>query len=102
MQSIEAHQESSQQRRRRHTTNAQMVPQNSVAAAPLCGQYLDTHRPREQGGGHALRRVWKLRRKPMRLFLLIPAALIVSMSMPAFAQDWMRFVSRDDGFSANY
>jgi hypothetical protein len=33
---------------------------------------------------------------------MIPAALILSLSSPAFAQDWTRFVSRDDGFSANY
>ena len=32
----------------------------------------------------------------------IAAALILSLSQPAFAQDWMRFVSREDGFSANY
>lgn len=34
---------------------------------------------------------------------LIPlAALILSLSEPAFAQDWVRFVSPQDGFSANY
>lgn len=38
----------------------------------------------------------------MRLIPLIPAALILCISEPAIAQDWMRFVSRDDGFSANY
>jgi hypothetical protein len=38
----------------------------------------------------------------MRLFPLIAAALIVSASPPAFAQDWARFVSPEDGFSANY
>jgi hypothetical protein len=38
----------------------------------------------------------------MRLIPLIPAALILSLSQPAFAQDWARFVSPDDGFSANY
>ncbi len=41
----------------------------------------------------------------MRLIPLasvIPAALILSVSAPAFAQDWTRFVSTDDGFSANY
>jgi hypothetical protein len=38
----------------------------------------------------------------MRLIPLIPAALILSLAQPAFAQDWTRFVSPDDGFSANY
>ena len=33
---------------------------------------------------------------------MIPAALILSLSQPAFAQDWTRFVSPEDGFSANY
>ena len=35
---------------------------------------------------------------------LIPlvAALILSSAGPVLAQDWMEFVSRDDGFSANY
>jgi hypothetical protein len=33
---------------------------------------------------------------------MIPAALIVSLAQPAFAQDWARFVSPEDGFSANY
>ena len=37
----------------------------------------------------------------MRL-ILIPAALILSLSQPALAQDWTRFVSPEDGFSANY
>jgi hypothetical protein len=32
----------------------------------------------------------------------ILAVLILSIAEPALAQDWMRFVSRDDGFSANY
>jgi hypothetical protein len=32
----------------------------------------------------------------------IAATLILSVSAPAFAQDWTRFVSREDGFSANY
>ncbi len=34
--------------------------------------------------------------------VVIPAALILSLSQPAFAQDWARFVSPEDGFSANY
>ena len=38
----------------------------------------------------------------MRLFPLCCAALIVSFSQPALAQEWTRFVSTDDGFSANY
>jgi hypothetical protein len=38
----------------------------------------------------------------MRLIPLIPAALILSLSQPAVAQDWARAVSTDDGFSANY
>ena len=38
----------------------------------------------------------------MRLFPLIPAALIVFLSQPVLAQDWTRFVSTEDGFSANY
>jgi len=38
----------------------------------------------------------------MRLISLIPAALIVSLAQPVSAQDWARFTSIDDGFSANY
>ena len=38
----------------------------------------------------------------MRLFPLIPAALIVFLSQPVLAQEWTRFVSTEDGFSANY
>jgi len=38
----------------------------------------------------------------MRLPALIPAALMLSLAQPAFAQDWARFVSPEDGFSANY
>lgn len=34
--------------------------------------------------------------------VMIPAALILFLSQPAIAQDWARFVSIDDGFSANY
>jgi hypothetical protein len=34
--------------------------------------------------------------------VMIPAALILSLSGPASAQDWTRFVSPEDGFSANY
>jgi hypothetical protein len=34
--------------------------------------------------------------------LMIPAALIISFAQPAFAQDWTRFVSPEDGFSSNY
>ena len=34
--------------------------------------------------------------------LLIPAALILSLSQPAFAQDWTRFASPAEGFSSNY
>ena len=34
--------------------------------------------------------------------VMIPAALIISLSQPALAQDWARFVSPEDGFSANY
>jgi len=30
------------------------------------------------------------------------AVVILSLSQPAFAQDWTRFVSTDDGFSANF
>jgi len=33
---------------------------------------------------------------------IIPAALILSLSSPAVAQEWARFVSPEDGFSANY
>ena len=33
---------------------------------------------------------------------LIPSALVLSLSQPAFAQDWTRFVSPEEGFSANY
>ena len=38
----------------------------------------------------------------MRFVPIIPAALILSLSQPAFAQDWTRFVSPEDGFSSNY
>ena len=38
----------------------------------------------------------------MRLNPLIAAAFVLVMSSPAFCQDWMRFVSTEDGFSANY
>jgi hypothetical protein len=34
--------------------------------------------------------------------VMIPAALILALSQPALAQDWMRFVSPEDGFSSNY
>jgi hypothetical protein len=34
--------------------------------------------------------------------VMVPAALILSLSGPAFAQDWTRAVSTEDGFSANY
>jgi hypothetical protein len=34
--------------------------------------------------------------------VMIPAALILSLSQPVFGQDWTRFVSAEDGFSANY
>jgi hypothetical protein len=34
--------------------------------------------------------------------VMIPAALILLLSQPAFSQDWTRFVSPEDGFSANY
>ena len=37
----------------------------------------------------------------MRLIPLV-AAVVLSTSMPALAQDWMEFVSKEDGFSANY
>lgn len=38
----------------------------------------------------------------MRVIPLIPAALMVLLAHPALAQDWARFVSPEDGFSANY
>lgn len=38
----------------------------------------------------------------MRLIPLIPAALIVMLAHPVSAQDWARFTSAEDGFSANY
>ena len=38
----------------------------------------------------------------MRFRPLIPAALIVCASQSALAQEWTRFVSPEDGFSANY
>jgi hypothetical protein len=38
----------------------------------------------------------------MRFRPLIPAALIVCVSQSAQAQEWTRFVSPEDGFSANY
>src|SRR5687767_1134465 len=42
------------------------------------------------------------RRRGGSMRLLIPAALILSLSQPAFAQDWTRFVDPAEGFSANY
>ena len=38
----------------------------------------------------------------MRWIPGIPAALILFIAVPVFAQDWARFVTPDDGFSANY
>jgi hypothetical protein len=38
----------------------------------------------------------------MRAIGPIAAALILTLSTPARAQDWARFVSTEDGFSANY
>lgn len=38
----------------------------------------------------------------MRLIPLFPAALIVLLSVPAFAQDWIPVTNREDGFRANY
>jgi len=38
----------------------------------------------------------------MRLIPLFLAALIVSLAQPVSAQDWTRFTSIEDGFSANY
>lgn len=38
----------------------------------------------------------------MRFRPLIPAALIVCASQSALAQEWTRFLSPEDGFSANY
>ena len=38
----------------------------------------------------------------MRLIPLIPAALIVSLAQPVSAQDWTRFTTTEDGFSANF
>ena len=43
--------------------------------------------------------VW---RSTMRLIALIPTAVILFASAPALAQDWMPFVSTDDGFGAVY
>jgi hypothetical protein len=38
----------------------------------------------------------------MRLVPAIPAALILLIPSPVLGQDWARFVSPEDGFSANY
>ena len=38
----------------------------------------------------------------MRLSALAPAALILCVATPAAAQDWARFVSTEDGFSATF
>lgn len=38
----------------------------------------------------------------MRSIPLMSAALVVLVSVPGFAQDWMPVTSRDDGFRANY
>lgn len=38
----------------------------------------------------------------MRLIPLIPAALIVLVSAPGFAQDWIPVTNTEDGFRANY
>jgi len=38
----------------------------------------------------------------MPWFRLVPAALILAIAVPAAAQDWAPFISRDEGFSAVY
>jgi hypothetical protein len=38
----------------------------------------------------------------MRVIRPILVAFVLALSHPAFAQDWARFVSPEDGFSANY
>ena len=38
----------------------------------------------------------------MRLIPVVAAAFIVSSSAPAFAQEWVEFVSRDDRFTATF
>ena len=38
----------------------------------------------------------------MRVIALVPAALILLGPAVAFGQDWARFVSVEDGFSANF
>jgi hypothetical protein len=38
----------------------------------------------------------------MRLSALAPAALVLCVATPAIAQDWARFVSTEDGFSATF
>jgi hypothetical protein len=38
----------------------------------------------------------------MRFIPIVPATLLLCLAQPAFAQDWARFVSVEDGFSANY
>jgi hypothetical protein len=38
----------------------------------------------------------------MRFSPIVPAAVLLCLSQPAFGQDWTRFVSAEAGFSANY
>jgi hypothetical protein len=38
----------------------------------------------------------------MRLMRLVPAALIVFLAAPAFAQEWVEYYSRDDRFLVNF
>jgi len=38
----------------------------------------------------------------MRFIRPIPVAVVLCIAHPAFAQEWARFVSPEDGFSANY
>jgi hypothetical protein len=38
----------------------------------------------------------------MRLIRLVPAALILFASVPAVAQDWIEYASREDRFTVNF
>ena len=38
----------------------------------------------------------------MRLISLVPAAFVLFISGPAFAQEWIEYVSRADFFSVNF
>jgi len=38
----------------------------------------------------------------MRLIPLVATALVLSISAPSFAQEWIEFASREDRFTCNF